>query len=107
MEPLKLRARIFWLLVGTALLVGFISLVPAHQKYCSTDPETHEKQCAQYHVGFIVLFQIGKALDRAGGVLTALATVFIAGFTFTLWRTTSDMQAIKVDPIGWTGIGVT
>jgi hypothetical protein len=37
---------------------------------------------------------VGQFTDENEGAITALATVVVAGFTFTLWRATSDMHRV-------------
>jgi len=73
-------AIILWLLVFIA---------PNHsiyQQICNQAKDAANENCAAYDV-FLVIFRIiGKFLDDHDGAFTAIATVAVAIFTFTLWR---------------------
>jgi hypothetical protein len=70
----------------------------AYSEICETS-QSGQKDCATYHVIFVALWHIGKALDRFGSAITALATIAIAGFTFTLWRSTDRLWRAGEDQI--------
>lgn len=74
--------------VGIVALLYALSLFfPADLQLCTPNEYTHAKECAPHHLGpFIILWVIAIA-DSHNGLVTALATVFVAGFTWTLWRT--------------------
>jgi hypothetical protein len=63
---------------------------PAEYKICGPNEYTHAKECAEHYLGpFISLWIIG-VLDTHNGLVTAAATVFVAGFTWTLWLTSRE-----------------
>jgi hypothetical protein len=49
------------------------------------------KECANYHVISFAFRQIGKSLDAYSAFITAVATILIARFTFTLKRSTDRL----------------
>jgi hypothetical protein len=75
------RKRLFWF--GALLLVmGFAFLIlPPYKTYCNGD-SSNDYYCAAY--GVTVAF--GAFVDLHNGFFTALATVAVAAFTLTLWR---------------------
>jgi hypothetical protein len=88
---LSRREKLFWLCVGAALVVLFLSLIPAHYEICEISEKTKDEHCASYQVAQFLGIKIPQFLDRMGGVLTALATVAIAAFTLTLKRATDRL----------------
>lgn len=65
-------------LIGVALL-----LFPSYDIYCQSD-NTYYYECAPYSVAAAV----GAWIDSHDGIVTALGTLAIAGFTLALWRAT-------------------
>jgi hypothetical protein len=63
-------------------------LFPAYIEY-NCDDHT-DKNCTSHHVVLIAIWAIGRALSDSAFV-TALATVFIAAFTWTLWQSTEKL----------------
>jgi hypothetical protein len=84
------------LLVACALALGWI---PTHIKYCEQNPHTYYKECATYHIALIAVWQTGKILDAIAAPLTALATVAIGYFTWTLWRATTQQGRLTQQSI--------
>jgi hypothetical protein len=85
------------LLVG--FLLGFASLLiifvlssdfSAHYEVCETTKEG-AKDCASYGVLSYALHEVGAALDSYNGLITAMATAFIAWFTLSLRRSTDKL----------------
>ena len=54
-------------------------------EYCSKDEYTGAKECASYHIVLVAFWHFTKAANDYGVAITALATVFVAAFTGTLW----------------------
>jgi hypothetical protein len=75
-------------LAAALFLASFFS--PAVYQICSPNEYTHQKECAHYHLGSYVISWIVTVLDAHNGLVTAIATVFVAGFTWTLYRTSSE-----------------
>ena len=61
---------------------------------CSQNPYTHQKECAPHNIVLVVLWQIGELLKDYGVIITAVATAFIAWFTFTLRQSTDKLAEI-------------
>jgi hypothetical protein len=88
-----------WHIVSACLLVLYVVWIHwwASSGYivegsiCDTyDPP---KNCENHNILFYSAWTVGKALDRWSTLITALATVVIGLFTFTLW--TSNRQLLK------------
>lgn len=88
---MRRRERLFWIFVGSALFLTFFSLVPDYHEYCKIDPDTHQKNCARYHVTLFLAIHVGEALNYWGAAVTALATIAIAVFTFSLRQSTDKL----------------
>lgn len=57
-------------------------------KICIQNEKSNQFACEHYNLALAALLQIYKAIDAASIIITALATVAVAGFTFTLWSVT-------------------
>jgi hypothetical protein len=82
------------LLCGIVLLVAgawALGWIPPHAEYCEQNPQTQHKECATYHIALIAVWQIGKFLNAIAVALTALATVAIGYFTYTLKASTDKL----------------
>ena len=84
-------SRIVW-----ALLSGFVLILIAAWFSGSTveicqGTKLGQENCAPYNLAPFVLIQIREALHSIEGVMTALATVAIAWFTWTLRQSTEKM----------------
>jgi hypothetical protein len=85
------RERLFWLCAGAALIALVFSLVPSHYEICEIAEKTKEGHCTSYQVVPFVGIKAAQIIDRAGGIITALATIAIAIFTLTLKRATDKL----------------
>jgi hypothetical protein len=88
---LRTREKIGWLVVGAIFVVGLLSLIPARYEICEVAEKTKSEHCEAYQFVPFIGIKIAQILDRAGGVLTALATIAIAIFTLTLKRATDRL----------------
>jgi hypothetical protein len=73
-------------LTTVSLLFAVSFLFAAAYQICTPANDGTAEQCVQYHLGPFVVFWIIRVLDSHNGLVTAIATVFVAGFTWTLWR---------------------
>jgi hypothetical protein len=80
-----------FLLLMAAILFAESFFFPAEYQICGANEYTHQKECAQHHGGPFVLLWIAAFLDGHNGVVTAIATIVIATFTWTLSRSTKDL----------------
>jgi hypothetical protein len=85
------REKLFWLCAGAAFVVLFFALIPSHYEICEVAEKTKEEHCTPYQVVPFVGIKIAQVLDKAGGIITALATIAIAIFTLTLKRATDRL----------------
>lgn len=93
------REKIFWIIAGLVLVVGFISLIPAHGEICR-EAEKAQQECAAYSLVLFLIIKIGKILDALGVAVTALATIAIAWFTLSLRRSTDKLWEAGERQIG-------
>lgn len=84
--------------VVSALLCGFCILLIAAwfsgstREICET-AAGHER-CIAYNLAAFILLQIREALHSIEGIITALATIAIAMFTWTLWQSSEKMWEV-------------
>jgi hypothetical protein len=57
------------------------------------------KDHESYNIFFYSAWQIGRAVDHWSALVTAIATAFIAGFTYTLWKATTGTLKATQDSI--------
>ncbi|MBZ9706929.1 hypothetical protein LB543_09375 [Mesorhizobium sp. ESP7-2] len=61
------------------------------QEIICEQTKSGEEQCAPYNLAAYYLVQIKRTVDDNDGLITALATIVIAAFTGTLWKSTRDL----------------
>ncbi|TIP18405.1 hypothetical protein [Mesorhizobium sp.] len=61
------------------------------QEIICEQTKSGEEQCASYNLAAYYLVQIKRTVDDNDGLITALATIIIAGFTAALWRSTDNL----------------
>jgi hypothetical protein len=89
------------------LVIAWLDWHPSvYADICYKSEGSDEKQCAPYHVMLVPLWHVGEFIHHTHGVWTALATAFIAWFTWTLrnstdrlWKTTVEAERPWVGPI--------
>jgi hypothetical protein len=87
----NLWQKIASIVLATAAALFAISfLFSAEYQICASNEYTGVKDCTQHYLGPFVALWIIRALDAHNGLVTAIATVFVAGFTWTLWRTSKN-----------------
>ena len=74
-------------------------LFPAEYKICGPNEYTHAKDCTEHYLGTFVILWVVSVLDAHNGLVTAIATVFVAGFTWTLWRTSKSQGSLAQQSI--------
>ena len=88
------RAKIIWLAIGSALLgccCWSSDLSPTTARFASSAGDAKVASCTSYQLLPFILFEAAQFLDKMGGAITALATIAIAIFTFTLKRATDKL----------------
>ena len=96
----------FFLLAAVAF--GLSALEPAHGELCEYSEGGKDRQCPTYDFSRYYLFRFFVWLQSHNGVLTAVATGFIAAFTIILARlareqhhTTKILQRAFLALLGW------
>jgi hypothetical protein len=74
------------------LIVGILVLHPIYANVCEPAEHGASQKCEQYHVLLAMLLKVGQVLSHAE-TWTALATIAIAVFTYTLKRSTDKLWA--------------
>ena len=85
------RARIIWIVIGTALLVLVLRFIPYYGQICQAAGDGEAPGCTPHQFVPFVVLEGAQFLDKIGGAITALATIAIAIFTFTLKRATDKL----------------
>jgi hypothetical protein len=88
---LRRRERAFWLVLGAIYIVGLIALIPAHGEICKEGQKAGEEACTSYSLLPFALIKVGQTLDALSVAITAMATIAIAWFTWSLWRSTDKL----------------
>src|ERR1700730_11936488 len=82
-----------WIVIGTALLLLLLLLnfITYYGQICEPAGEAKVVNCTSYQLLPFIVFETAQFLDKMGGAITALATIAIAIFTFTLKRATDKL----------------
>ncbi len=100
LSGLPRHTRIVLSIVGALLLLAALSLLlPIYGEICTENQYTGHKDCAAYHIVLVALWHLAKVLNNWSAAITAVATVSIAAFTWTLWRATSEQGRLTVRAI--------
>lgn len=75
-------------------IVAASLLLPTNYQICEATQNGRQEQCAAHSFGIYVLSEVSGFLDAHNGLLTAIATIFVALFTWTLWRTNDKTAAL-------------
>ena len=80
------RKRLFC--IGIVLLIAGIAflILPEYSEYCQST-HANDKYCSTYQIAS----SFGAFLESHNGAITAIATIFIGWFTFTLKRSTDKL----------------
>jgi hypothetical protein len=79
------------ILAGITLLLIAAWLSGSTAQICEYNQSTHQNNCATYSLVSYFFIESGSVLNYYGALITALATVAIAGFTYTLKRSTDRL----------------
>jgi hypothetical protein len=88
-----LRTAIVLLSIVLALQIAWqLEFISHDLKYCNSDLQKSNKSedCPIRDIALVQLWKIASLLEKHDGAITALATLVIAAFTFTLWRAISN-----------------
>lgn len=82
-----------WFGVATALLLVLLifRFVPYYGQICEPGGEAKAANCTSYQLLPYIVLEAAQFLDKMGGAITAVATIAIAIFTFTLKRATDKL----------------
>jgi hypothetical protein len=93
-----LVATAFW-----AVVLVLTSDAASHYEICEVGKEGAKqaaKYCASYNIVSFALREVGMHLDIVSALITAVATAFIARYTFTLKRSTDNLWTSAKDQLG-------
>jgi len=83
-----------WLLWGVAWLLflyfifRIIGWIPAESQLCQYNDYTSKEHCVTYSTEYVLAIETARFLNYNAGAIAAIASVFVALFTWTLWRST-------------------
>lgn len=82
--------------ISTGLLLIVIaawesSVIPHYVTECAKSAETGQQQCASYYTAFYIPWQIAKFVDDHSGTFSAIFAAAVAGFTWRLYVSTTDL----------------
>ncbi|UCI24445.1 hypothetical protein [Mesorhizobium sp. B2-8-5] len=90
LKPTPLRVISVVAVVGALLLVAIWQSGLMGQ-VCEKAAEQQNEHCATYNLAFVILIKLREFVDDNDGLITALATIVIAGFTAALWSSTRNL----------------
>ncbi|TPK92658.1 hypothetical protein FJ934_20485 [Mesorhizobium sp. B2-4-12] len=89
-KPTPLRIIAVLAVVSTLLLLATWQSGLTGQ-ICEKAANQQNEDCTSYNLLFFVLIKLREIVDHNDGFITALATLAIAAFTATLWKSTHDL----------------
>jgi len=89
-------------LIIVVLSISFSLLVPSYGEICTKNEYSGTKECDSHHIALVLFWQFIKWANDFGPAITALATVAVAGFTWTLYRATSQQGRLTGQAIDLT-----
>lgn len=82
-----------WCLLLIALVLVAVSFsVPIYTDVCGKNEQTGEEECSAHYIATFVLLSVGNFLEDHDGAIVAIATVFIAWFTYQLRSATVGLK---------------
>jgi hypothetical protein len=69
----------------------YLGIVPKYADVCYTSANSNQENCAPHNIIEVFILVGARVINDNNGVITAFATIAIAYFTRTLWKT-SDSQ---------------
>ncbi|MBI3699867.1 MAG: hypothetical protein HY242_05400 [Afipia sp.] len=92
----KIVVAIFGLIVGYWILALETSFLPLFYEVCEPIKDATKENCPSYDFVSYFLLKVVRFLDSINTVITAISTMAIAYFTYTLWRaTTGGLDATR------------
>jgi hypothetical protein len=88
---MSLRHRVLWGSVFVFYVWLFLYSIPVTAKICEQSATNDEQHCATYRVPSFLFIEATKIANDYGAAITALATIAIAAFTWTLKRSTDRL----------------
>lgn len=100
--PKRWQKLALWGVAIAAVLFAVSFLFPASYQVCGPPDNNHHQDCGTYHLGPAILGWIISYADQHNGLVTAVATVFIAVFTIILSRVSIEQgrfaeRALKIN----------
>ncbi len=95
-RPTKWRMAGALAVGGGILIVAALELsIQTYAEICQQNPQTGQEDCTIYSFPLFLAIKAGKILNDYGVGINALATIAIAAFTLTLWRSTEKLWAVE------------
>ncbi len=77
-----------------ALLLFVIGLFTGRYEICDPPRHYYYEDCPYHSLSYFIIWRVTTFLNAISGALTAIATVFIAGFTARLWISTNKQARL-------------
>jgi hypothetical protein len=88
-------------LLAVAILLTLVGMeagvIPMQGEICREAADKTHEYCTPHNIAYVVLHWISHTLNYYGGLITAIATVFLAFFTYTLWATGERQARLIID----------
>ena len=79
-------------LVICVVLVIVSFFIPLYPEICSKNEYTYQKDCSTHYIAVFLIRYLGEAIEAHNGAIVAVATIFIAGFTYQLRAATIGLK---------------
>lgn len=96
---LRLRHKILWVSVFAFYVWLFLYSIPVVTEICHQGDSHVKNECAAYRIPAFIFIETSKTFNDYGAAISAIATVFIAFFTFTLKRSTDRLWNASDDQL--------
>lgn len=87
-------SRIFFALFGAFCVILIAALFSGATGKICNESQSGQEQCAAYNLALFILIRIREFLHSVENIITALATIAIAVFTWTLYKSSEKMWGV-------------
>jgi hypothetical protein len=93
------RHRILWGSIFAFYVLLFLYAIPAAPKVCEQAAGSNEQHCTPHRIPAFLFIEATKTFNDYGAAITALATIAIAAFTWTLKQSTDKLWEASHDEL--------
>ena len=94
LKAVKRKWLTFALCIALVVLVlaALSFFIPIYPEICSGDEQPGNEACSTHYIATFVLLSVGEFLEAHDGAIVAIATIFIAWFTYQLRSATVGLK---------------